>query len=142
MEIRSAAIADYDRLVALDGLGPGNPQRRDQIRAWIETGCCYLVETSGSVRACGVLDYHFFGNGFIELVMVGENFRRQGLGIALVRHFKEICATPKLFTSTNASNLQMQKLLNSAGFRTSGFVDNLDENDPEIVFYVRAQVRD
>jgi hypothetical protein len=30
----------------------------------------------------------------------------------------------------------MQKLLKTAGFRTSGFIDNLDENDPEIVFYI------
>ncbi len=70
--------------------------------------------------------------------MVGEDFRRQGLGIGLVRYFKEICETPKLFASTNLSNQQMQKLLNSAGFRTSGFIDNLDENDPEIVFCFHA----
>lgn len=29
----------------------------------------------------------------------------------------------------------MQDLLVRAGFRPSGYIDNLDENDPEIVFY-------
>ncbi|WP_457583588.1 N-acetyltransferase family protein [Ensifer canadensis] len=138
MKIRSATIADYDNLVALDTIAAGDPERREHIRAWIETGCCYVAEMGNSVGAYGVLAYHFFGNGFVEMVMVGEHFRRQGVGMALVEHFKSICATPKLFTSTNLSNQQMQQLLSAAGFRTSGYIDNLDENDPEIVFCFRA----
>ncbi|MUZ76280.1 GNAT family N-acetyltransferase [Agrobacterium vitis] len=138
MEIRRATVADYDRLVAFDTLASSAPERRDHIKTWIGTDCCYVAEIGELVGAYGVLNYHFFGNGFIEMVMVGEDFRRKGLGIGLVRYFKEICETPKLFASTNQSNQQMQKLLNSAGFRTSGFIDNLDENDPEIVFCFHA----
>ncbi|MGF6174340.1 N-acetyltransferase family protein [Ensifer sp. 4252] len=138
MKIRSATIADCDSLVALDTVAAGDPERRDHIRSWIEAGCCYVAETNKSVGAYGVLAYHFFGNGFVEMVMVGEHFRRQGLGMALVEHFKAICVTPKLFASTNLSNQKMQQLLSAAGFHTSGYIDNLDENDPEIVFFVRA----
>jgi ribosomal protein S18 acetylase RimI-like enzyme len=138
MEIRIATIADYDKLTALDTIAPGETERTVQIRTWIETGCCHVAEIDSNIGAYGVLTYQFFGNGFIEMVMVEEQFRGQGLGIALVRHFKAICATPKLFASTNLSNQRMQKLLKTAGFRTSGFIDNLDENDPEIVFYVRT----
>jgi ribosomal protein S18 acetylase RimI-like enzyme len=138
MEIRIATIADYDKLAALDTIAPGETERAVQIRTWIETGCCHVAETDSNIGAYGVLTYQFFGNGFIERVMVGEQFRGQGLGTALVRHFQAVCATPKLFASTNLSNQRMQKLLKTAGFRTSGFIDNLDENDPEIVFYVRT----
>lgn len=138
MKITNATIADYDSLVALDTIAPGDPERRHHIRSWIETGRCYVAETNGRVGAYGVLASHFFGNGFIEMVMVGEHFRRQGLGMGLVQHFKAICATPKLFASTNLSNQQMQRLLNAAGFRTSGYIDNLDENDPEIIFCFRG----
>jgi ribosomal protein S18 acetylase RimI-like enzyme len=136
MKIRIATIADYDRLVALDTVAPDDPERAVQIRMWIDAGCCHVSETNSDIEAYGVLTYQFFGNGFIEMVMVGEHFRGQGHGTALVRHFKAICATPKLFASTNLSNQRMQKLLKTAGFRTSGFIDNLDENDPEIVFYI------
>lgn len=142
MKIRSATLADVDTLIALDSIAAHDPGRRHHIRSWIETGGCYVVELNGSVGAYGVLAYHFFGNGFIEMIMVAEPFRRQGLGMALVRHFTAICATPKLFASTNLSNRHMQTLLSAAGFRTSGYIDNLDENDPEIVFcFHAAQLR-
>lgn len=45
------------------------------------------------------------------------------------------CPQPKLFTSTNRSNLPMRALLLKAGFIESGYIENLDENDPELVFF-------
>lgn len=33
----------------------------------------------------------------------------------------------------------MQKVFNSNGFIRSGIVENLDEGDPEIIFYTKAQ---
>ena len=138
MKIRHATMADFESLVALDTIAASEPERRAHIKSWTDAGCCHVIETNGIVSAYGVLTYHFFGNGFVEMVMVGSRFRRRGLGMALVEHFKTICTTPKLFSSTNLSNQQMQKLLNTAGFRTSGYIENLDEDDPEIVFCFRA----
>ena len=80
-------------------------------------------------------DEGHFGHGFIEIVMVGAAYRRRGLGAALIAYFQSICAGSKLFSSTNMSNRPMQELFIRAGFRPSGYIDNLDENDPEIVFY-------
>lgn len=139
MKIRPATIADYENLVALDTIAPDEPERRNHIGAWIESGCCSVAEVNDVIGAYGVLTYHFFGNGFVEMIMVGRDLRRQGLGMALIEHFKAICTTPKLFSSTNLSNHRMQELLNAAGFRSSGYIDNLDEDDPEIVFCFRPQ---
>ena len=140
LQIRLATAADYEQVVALDTVASCEPERRAQIRQWIDAGTCYVAQTDDAVGAYGVLGYHFFGNGFIEMVMVGERFRRQGLGLALVRYFRARCTTPKLFTSTNLSNQRMQELLKAAGFRTSGLIDNLDDNDPEIVFFSRPGI--
>ncbi|UOD33427.1 GNAT family N-acetyltransferase [Massilia violaceinigra] len=142
MDIRAATMADLESLAALDTVAVCDPGRRVQIRQWIESGTCHVAHTGDSVGAYGVLAYHFFGNGFIEMVMVGDAFRRQGLGMALVRYFQACCTTPKLFASTNLSNQRMQELLKAAGFRTSGLIDNLDDNDPEIVFFSRSGVGD
>lgn len=89
----------------------------------------------GQVAAYGVLNDHFFGSPFIEMLMVGSQFRRNGLGIALISYLRATCSGSKLFSSTNMSNVPMQTVLIKAGFRPSGYIDNLDENDPEIVFY-------
>ena len=72
--------------------------------------------------------------GIIALLFVHRDFRRQGLGQALVAHLESICPREKIFTSTNESNLPMQRLLATQGFRPSGIIHNLDEVDPEIVY--------
>lgn len=85
----------------------------------------------------GVLDFSFFGQAFIPLIMVRGSQRRHGVGSAILRTLESQCAAVKLFTSTNASNEPMQKLLEKLGFIKSGYIENLDEGDPEIVFIKR-----
>ncbi|MGR5983053.1 hypothetical protein ACT7CN_17900 [Bacillus cereus] len=43
----------------------------------------------------------------------------------------------RFFSSTNESNESMQKVFNANGFIRSGIVENLDEDDPEIIFYTK-----
>ncbi len=135
MRIRSAGNDDHAALSAIDTVAADDPKRRDYIENWIGMGCCHLVEIDGEVAAYGVLAHHFFGHAFIEMLMVGASWRRRGLGAALIAHFQAMSSGAKLFSSTNMSNHPMQDLLVKAGFRPSGYIDNLDENDPEIVFY-------
>lgn len=42
--------------------------------------------------------------------------------------------TQKIFTSTNQSNTATQQLLIKAGFIPSGYIENLDDNDPELIY--------
>jgi len=58
----------------------------------------------------------------------------------LVRHVEQECRTPKLFTSTNESNAPMRALLAKLGFSPSGVIENLDEGDPELVFFKRLRM--
>ena len=44
----------------------------------------------------------------------------------------------RFFSSTNESNESMQKVFNANGFIRSGIVENLDEADPEIIFYTKS----
>jgi hypothetical protein len=68
-----------------------------------------------------------------------RNNRRNGAGAALVKHIESLCQTPKLFTSTNLSNLPMQSLLAKLGYILSGVIHNLDEGDPELVYFKRLR---
>lgn len=91
-----------------------------------------MAEMDGRIAANGVLTNQFFGSPFIEMLMVGKPVSSSRVGIALILHFRAVCSGPKLFTSTNMANVPMQALLIKAGFKPSGYVDNLDE---KIVFY-------
>ncbi len=139
MPVRLATETDTAALIALDSAAEYEPQRAAQIRAWCAQSVCYLAEERGMVMGYGVLHYHFFGCGFIEMLMVGERYRRRGVGLALIAALKSHCRHPKLFTSTNRSNLPMQRLLLNAGFVASGQIDNLDDGDPEQVFFIPAR---
>ncbi|MGJ7606714.1 GNAT family N-acetyltransferase [Variovorax sp. LT1R20] len=135
LDIRPAHISDLEALVRLDTVAVHDARRAAQIQGWIEDRFCHVIEVDGVVAAYGVLHHHFFDSGFIEMLMVGEKFRRRRFGLRLVDHFQSICERPKLFTSTNRSNGAMQSLLKEAGFRESGHIDNLDAADPEQVFF-------
>ncbi len=69
------------------------------------------------------------------MIYVHTDFCRRGIATQFLNFFEKICKTDKLFTSTNESNQPMQKSLEKAGFQKSGIIYNLDENDPEIVYF-------
>lgn len=64
-----------------------------------------------------------------------------GFGGKLLDHIESTCARDKLFTSTNTSNVSMQPLLEKKGFEKSGVIHNLDEVDPEIVYFKRLATK-
>ena len=51
-----------------------------------------------------------------------------------MQHLESECKTPKIFTSTNLSNLAMQALLVKLRYKLSGTIHNLDPDDPELVY--------
>ncbi|WP_353168560.1 GNAT family N-acetyltransferase [Acinetobacter sp.] len=136
MLIRLANEADIKDLIAIDSVASQEPQRVLQIHAWCTESTCFLAEKDGEIMGYGVLNYHFFGCGFIEMLMVGECYRRCGTGLNLLNTLKSKCQHPKLFTTTNQSNFAMQRLLLNSGFIKSGQIENLDEGDPELVFFI------
>ena len=82
----------------------------------------------------GVLHYTFFDHGFVWMLYVDRDHRRHGARSLLMRHLVGLCTTPRIFTSTNRSNLPMPGLLSKSGYLRSGIVENLDEGDPELVY--------
>ena len=95
----------------------------------------HVLEQEGKVIGVAVFDYTFFEHGFISLIYVRPGARRTGAGEALLRYLASICQTPKIFSSTNQSNLPMQALFAKVGFEESGMIHNLDPNDPELLYY-------
>ncbi|MEH7351699.1 GNAT family N-acetyltransferase [Gottfriedia acidiceleris] len=133
MEIRNADLNDCESIVNLDSQIIGSRMRKNQIKLSIEENRCTVCELNGSL--VGFMIYHkfFFGHLFIDLIIVSPNMRRLGIAKNLMKYV-EVFSEKKLFSSTNKSNIQMQKVFQSLGYIESGFIDNLDEEDPEIIY--------
>jgi GNAT superfamily N-acetyltransferase len=95
----------------------------------------------GEIVGFAVANHSFFARCFIVLVVVQENHRRHGVASALIRAIETRCTTEKIFTSTNASNLAMQAVCDALEFVRSGVIWNLDDGDPEIVYFKRLPIR-
>jgi len=134
--IRLATVTDLPLLLATDHMG-ADPERRDFLRTAIELHQCWLAEAEGQAIGYVVADESFFGYPFIALLMVAPTFRRGGVATALMRHAEGLFSGRKLFTSTNQSNVPMQALLEHLGYVRSGVILNLDEDDPELVYFKR-----
>lgn len=132
--IRSAVSDDVDSLCTLDHLAQRDSRRRAFIERSVQAGDCYVVEAHYQVVGYAVLEYTFYEQGFVSMLYIHPEYRRQGAGTMLMRYLESICQTPKLFTSTNLSNFPMQSLLAKLGYTLSGVIHHLDEDDPELVY--------
>lgn len=135
--IRIATNADVDTILAFDLLVQAELKRQAFIRHAIEQGYCTVVEADGQAVAYLIMERNFFGLPFIELIYVHTDYRKHGFASALMLHIEATCESEKLFTSTNLSNLRMQRLLEKLGYTISGVVHNLDEGDPEVFYFKR-----
>ncbi len=135
LRFRVADPADIGAICVLDHVVPLEAERSRFIARSVGSGDAYVVEENTDVIGYGVLDYSFFEQGFISMLYIHREHRQCGLGMALMQHMEMECRKSKLFTSTNVSNLPMQSLLAKVGYVLSGIVHNLDEGDPELIFY-------
>ena len=132
--IERASSGDFEHICALDETAHGKPARRRLIETACESGHISVARVEDVVRGFVIADESFFSQSYVRLLMVHPEFRRRGLATALMRAAELGCQTGKLFTSTNQSNIPMQRLCDRLGFVKSGYIENLDEGDPELIY--------
>lgn len=135
--VTKAYIDDLDSIVHLDIDVLGDDSRRDYIKHTIYEGRCIIVKEDNSISGFLTYDTNFFGCTFLSLIIVSPAKRRQGYASSLISYMLTHSPTQKIFSSTNESNESMQTVFNANGFVRSGIVENLDEGDPEIIFYTK-----
>jgi RimJ/RimL family protein N-acetyltransferase len=139
LAIRIATAEDFDRLIVCDEYSQTSERRRQEITTWLNERACYIGEIEGSIFGFVVLEHRFFGYDFVPLVCVARDMRNKSLGLALLEAVEQYYCSPKLFTSTNASNAAAIRLFEKAGFSPSGVIKNLDDGDAELVFFKRVR---
>lgn len=135
---RRATASDWTGLAGIDSVAAaGDHARGVSIRRWCEQGRVLVARDAFGPLGYSVLEYTFFEQGFVTMLMVAPNARRQGVGTHLLKATEAACTTPKLFTSTNVSNHPMQRLLQIVGWSPVGLLHGLDEGDPELFYVTR-----
>jgi GNAT superfamily N-acetyltransferase len=135
IEIRKAVEGDADGIISFDHVAQREEPRRSFILDSVRNGTAWVAVLADRVVGYAVLEYTFYGRGFISMLYIHPEHRGKGFGTALVQHLEGVCRTEKLFTSTNESNRPMQALLLKLGYVPSGVINNLDPGDPEIVYF-------
>jgi len=135
MHIRSASVTDLEPILLLDPLVKRDPSRPDFIRRSLLTAHSFVAISKNRIVAYGVLDYSFFNQAYISMLYVEPSLRRRGIGSALMAAIEATCKEQKVFTSTNESNKAMQALLSQLNYKRSGIIENLDEGNPELIYF-------
>jgi ribosomal protein S18 acetylase RimI-like enzyme len=133
--IRQGTSSDLSALVEIDDRAAADPRRASLLATRLSRDACLVAEEHGRVIGFVFWNHTFFECGFVALIVVAASHRRRRVGLRLLCEVEARCARLKLFTSTNASNSAAQALFGRAGFVRSGVIENLDDNDPEVVFF-------
>lgn len=135
IRIHLATEEHLQKIVQVDELVIGHQERIEYISNSIRQELCFVALVESMVVGFIIFDRSFYDQFFISLLIVHPGFRRKNIGSKLLQEIEDHCLPQKLFTSTNQSNKGMQRLLEGRGYIQSGYIENLDEGDPEIVYY-------
>ncbi|MBY6036793.1 GNAT family N-acetyltransferase [Fictibacillus nanhaiensis] len=139
MDIRLANDHDLEEIILVDKEMIGSDRRKEEIKEAIGQNQCVLVFSDSELAGFLLYHTHFFECCFISLVMIKPSHQRKGYAKSLLKYMAEHSPTQKVFSSTNQSNIAMQQVFTASDFIKSGFVDNLDEGDPEIIYFTNGR---
>lgn len=140
VSVATATTRDRDAVWAVeyDGLemhgGSEIPERAAMIADALAEDRCLVATVDDTIVGFVIHDRSLFGQPFLSLLRVRAADRRRGIGTVLVQAVMATTEGDRLFSSTNASNHPMRMLLGRLGFTASGFIENLDPDDPEMIY--------
>lgn len=129
-----ATDQDLEAVLAVEREAGVIPGREAMIATAIAAGRCLVATGDAAVAGFAIHDRSLFGQPFLSLLIVRGSDRRRGIGTLLVQTVMAATEGDRLFSSTNASNHPMRMLLGRLGFTASGFIENLDPGDPEMIY--------
>jgi N-acetylglutamate synthase-like GNAT family acetyltransferase len=137
--VRLAARADIDQILRLDSSAEARKSRQAVVQNAIDRGECLVALDDGMIVGYAVMNHGFFERGFVALMYIVPTYRRHKVGSSLFAECESRCKSARIFTSTNESNLPMQRFLASRGYVLSGKVQDLDKGDPELFYSKRLR---
>jgi GNAT superfamily N-acetyltransferase len=100
-----------------------------------------VAEAGGEIVALCAYRTDWFQCTFVSLVVVREDYRRRGIARELFRSVEAVSPGPRIFSSTEETNVPSIRMHAALGFAPSGHVDNLPQGTRELLFYRRVAPR-
>lgn len=128
--IRIGTSKDFE---AIDAFDPFGGDRREELAG----GRVLVAEVEG--RVVGYVTFSgagFIGRPFVHFLAVAGEYRRRGIGTALLRAVRERVGGGRVFVSTEEGNAGMKRLLEREGWTAAGCVAGVNEDGSgECFFY-------
>lgn len=137
--IEEAEPKDLRAIMAMDPQATIGSPRHRRVRSAIDARECLVARGTSGQLGYVIASQSFFDRLFIEILIVDARHRRAGVATKLIEAVIARCTDTKLFTSTNESNRAAQLLFEGLGFLRSGLIENLDDDDPELVYMLRIE---
>src|SRR5690349_21373564 len=141
IEIRLPRLADATPCAELAALVIGEERAGAFIKSHFERH--HLIVAESEEHVVGLLAYRteWFQCTFVSLVVVREDFRRRGIAREFFKSVEVVSPTPRLFSSTEETNVASIRMHTALGFAPSGHIDNLPQGVRELLFYKRIPPR-
>jgi GNAT superfamily N-acetyltransferase len=139
MEIRLARPEEAAPCVDLAEVVVGSRRGASLVQSALDREQLVVALDDGTV--VGTLAYRtdWFACTFVSLVSVAEKWRRRGVARRLFEAVETFSPGPRMFSSTEETNVAAIRMHRALGFVESGYVDNLPQGYRELLFYKRAR---
>lgn len=140
--IRWASAEDLDAILEIDQkvVGPDQERSAQISKAVRERRCQVLISNSRITGFMISSPRSFREMDFLNLLVVDPGYRRKGNASSLIEQFRTDSTTAECWTSTNASNQGMLKLLENLSWTNSEYNEELDPGDPDLFFFTHKEL--
>jgi GNAT superfamily N-acetyltransferase len=141
IEIRLPRLSDAGPCADLAALVIGEERAGAFVKSHLDRH--HLIVAEAADEVVGFLAYRtdWFQCSFISLVVVREDYRRKGIAREFLKSVEAISPSPRLFSSTEETNVASIRVHTALGFVPSGHIDNLPQGTRELLFYRRIPPR-
>lgn len=139
MQVREPQPSDVPALLALAASLIGERRAASSVRAHIERRQLLVADADGDIAGFLAYKTDWFDCTFVSLVVVAEPHRRRGVARALFEDLERRMSNPRLFSSTEETNVVSVRMHRTLGFTASGHIDNLPQGYRELLFYKRVR---
>jgi ribosomal protein S18 acetylase RimI-like enzyme len=137
MVIRPASAEDVATCVNLAEAVVGARRAAPVVQAAMNRGQLLVAPDGDAVVGMLAFRTDWFACTFVVLVSVLPDERRKGVARRLFEAVEARSPGPRLFSSTEETNVAAIRMHRALGFIESGYVDNLPQGYRELLFFKR-----